>query len=259
MLTECLTESLEKEGVGLGEFRELSLRLLNYGVLCRAENQTEQVLYDRYLRVEGIVAEYLGLIGIRILHERQFSYLRVYPPGTDMPGMDDTEENAFSGGLRARLRQDEVALLLVLRLQYDKALREGLLDDDGFVSESIETISIAMKNLMSRSLPEKIADRKRVFSRLRQLRLIEYRQDDNMESAESWIKIHPMIVTFVTDDSLSALEEALEAPLEVELIPESNLLEPVEDIREELILSESTITTQKAKKVFTIDEADDVS
>ncbi len=211
MLTEHLAESLDKEGVSLIEFRELCLRLLNYGVLCRAENQTEQALYDRYLRIEDIVVEYLRIIGIRILHERQFSYLRIYPPGTDIPGMDDDSEAAaaFGGGLRARLRQDEVALLLVLRLQYDKALREGQLDDDGFVSESIESISIAMKNLLGRSLPEKIVERKRVFARLRQLRLVEFRQDDNMDSAESWVKIHPMIVTFVTDESLSTLESAM--------------------------------------------------
>jgi len=209
MLTESILTSLDKEGVSLDGFREICLRLLNYGVLCRAENQTEQALYDRYLRVESLVNEYLHIIGIRILHDRRFAYLRVYPPGADIPGMDDEQDAAFGGGLRARLRQDEVALLLVLRLQYDKALREGQLDDDGFVSESIETISIAMKNLLSRSLPEKLLDRKRVFSRLRQLRLIEYRQDDNMDSVESWIKIHPMIVTFVTDESLSALETAL--------------------------------------------------
>lgn len=209
MLTDSLLTSLDKEGVSLIEFRELCLRLLNHGVLCRAENQTEQALYDRYLRVEEIVVEYLHIIGIRILHERQFSYLRVYPPGADIPGMDEEAYGAFGGGLRARLRQDEVALLLVLRLQYDKALREGQLDDEGYVSESIESISIAMKNLLSRSLPEKILDRKRVFSRLRQLRLIEYRQDDNMDSAESWVKIHPMIVTFVTDESLAALDDAL--------------------------------------------------
>ena len=209
-LTESLQTSLDKEGVSLVEFRELCLRLLNYGVLSRSENQTEQALYDRYLRVEGIVVEYLRIIGIRILHERHFSYLRVYPPGADIPGMDDEQEAAFGGGLRARLRQDEVALLLVLRLQYDKALREGQLDDEGFVSESIESLSIAMKNLLSRSLPEKIVDRKRVFARLRQLRLVEFRQDDNMDSAESWVKIHPMIVSFVTDESLSALDEALE-------------------------------------------------
>ncbi len=209
MLTEHLREALDTEGVSLNEFSELCIRLLNYGVLCRAESQTELQLYDRYLRIESLVEEYLALIGIRLLHDRRFAYLRLYPPGAQVPGMDDAEESAFSGGLRARLRQDEVALLLVLRLQYDKALREGQVDEEGFVTESMESLGIAMKNLLGRSLPDKLGERKRVFQRLRQLRLIDYRQDTDIEAVESWLKIHPMIVGFVGDDALATLEQAL--------------------------------------------------
>ncbi|MCW8882672.1 MAG: DUF4194 domain-containing protein, partial [Sedimenticola sp.] len=87
MLTECLVESLEQEGVGLQEFRELCIRLLNYGVLCRAENQTEQQLYDRFVRIESLVEEYLNVIGITLFHDRRFAYLRLYPPGAQVPGM----------------------------------------------------------------------------------------------------------------------------------------------------------------------------
>lgn len=214
MLSDCVLEALEREGLALDDFRELCLRLLNSGVLCRAESQIEQQLYDRYLRIEDLVNDYLQLMGVKVLHDRRFAYLRLYPPGSRLPGMEDSEEESFGGGLRARLRQDEVALLLVLRLQYDKALREGQLDDVGFVTESLESISIAMKNLLNRSLPDKLTDRKQVFNRLRQLRLIEFRQDEGMDMTEAWIKIHPMIVTFVTDDALSALEDAL--PVEQE-------------------------------------------
>lgn len=216
MLTDALIEPLEATGVTLQEFRELTLRLLNYGVLCRAESQTEQQLYDRYLRVESLVEEYLDLVGISLFHDRRFAYLRLYPPGATVPGMEDGAEGAFAGGLRARLRQDEVALLLVLRLQYDKALREGQLDEQGYVLESVESLAIAMRNLLGRSLPDKIVERKRVFNRLRQLRLIEYRQDEEVESGEAWIRIHPMIVTFVTDEALAALEEELPEPGEAE-------------------------------------------
>ncbi len=214
MLTDCLLEGLEKEGVSLQEFRELALRLLNYGVLCRAENQTEQQLYDRFIRVESLVEEYLSLMGVTLLHDRRFAYLRLYPPGAQVPGMDDATESAFTGGLRARLKQDEVVLLLVLRLQYDKALREGQLDEEGYVLESVESLSIAMRNLLGRTLPDKVVERKRVFNRLRQLRLIEFRTDEEMESGEAWIKIHPMIVTFVTDEAINAIELAM--PVEAE-------------------------------------------
>ncbi len=209
MFIDSLNELLEKSDITLNEFRELNIRLLNYGVLCRAESQTEQQLYDRYVRVEALVEDYLHVLGLRVLHERRFSYVRVFPPGARVPGMDDVEEGALVSGLRARLRQDEVAVLLVLRLLYDKALREGKLDDAGFVSESMESIGIAMKNLIGRSLPDKATDRKRVFNRLRQLRLIQFRQDNGLEGSESWLKIHPMIVTYVTEDALSALDSAL--------------------------------------------------
>ena len=235
MLSKCVLEALEREGLALDDFRELCLRLLNYGVLCRGENQIEQQLYDRFLRIEDLVQDYLQLMGVHIYHDNRFAYLRLYPPGSRMPGMDDSEEKAFGGGLRSRLRQDEVALLLVLRLKDDKALREGQLDDSGFVTESIESISIAMKSLLNRSLPEKLTDRKQVFHRLRQLRLIEFRQDDGVDSSEAWIKIHPMIVSFVTDDALTALEEgvALVEGLSAEPVDEDEQIDRQPDTEED--------------------------
>jgi hypothetical protein len=209
MLTDCLENALEPTGVSVDEFSELAVRLLNYGVLCRGENQVEQLLYDRYVRIAPVMDAYLGLIGVRVLHDRRFEYVRLYPPGAQVPGMEQAEEGAFSGSLRARLRQDEVALLLVLRLQYDKALSEGEVDENGYVAESMESLGIAMKNLLGRSLPDKLTERKRVFQRLRQLRLIDYRQEEDIEVDEAWLRIHPMIMSFVGDEALASLEQGL--------------------------------------------------
>ena len=208
MLTDKLSAELEKQNLSLNEFRELIIRLLNYGVLCRNENQTEQQLYDRYLRITELVQDYLCIMDIRVFHDRQFEYLRLYPPGSQVPGMEDIETSTFSGGLRARLNQQEVAMVLVLRLQYDKALREGQVDDRGYVTESIEAIAIAMKNILARSLPEKITERKQLFIRLRRLRLIEFRSEEDLVSGEAWLKIHPMIVNFVNDEAIIALTNA---------------------------------------------------
>lgn len=216
MLTDYLTERLEKAGLTLGEYQELCLRLLNHGVLCRDESQVEQQLYDRYVRIPELVDDYLRIAGIQVLHDRRFAYVRLYPPGAQVPGMEDAEESAFSSGLRARFRQDEVALLLVLRQLYDKALREGQLDDGGFVTESIESIGIAMRNQLGRSLPEKLTERKRVFERLRKLRLIQYRQEQDLDTGEAGLKIHPMIAAFVSEDALLALNDALPADPEAE-------------------------------------------
>lgn len=209
MLIDYLEERLAPRGVSTEEFRELLVRLLNYGVLCRNENQTERELYDRFLRIEPLIRETLHLIGIGLHHDSRFEYLRLYPPGSQMPGMEAAEDQAFGGSLRARLSQQEVALTLVLRVQYDKALREGKVDEHGYVAESMEALGIAVKNLLGRGLPDKLTERKRLFQRLRQLRLIQYRQEEDLESGEAWLRIHPMIVDFVTADALAALQEGI--------------------------------------------------
>ena len=59
-------------------------------------------------------------------------------------------------------------------------------------------ISLAMKNWLNRSLPEKATERREVFRRLRKLKLIDYREEDDLDQAEAWVRIHPMIVDFVS-------------------------------------------------------------
>lgn len=253
MLSDYLTERLEKTGISLPEFRELCLRLLNYGVLCRDESQVEQQLYDHYLRVEELANEYLDVMGIQLFHDRRFSYLRVYPPGAQVPGMDEAETASASGGMRYRLRQDEVALLLILRQLYDKALREGQLDESGFVTESIESLGIAMRNSLGRSLPEKMTDRKRVFNRLRQLRLIEYNSDDDLETAEAGLKIHPMIIAFITDATLAAINEAFVGEVDGEA--EAGDTQAVID--EAIDAEEATDETDEAQAVADTDSVED--
>lgn len=212
-LSDFLSDRLSGKGVDLGEFRELLVRLMGYGVLCRNESLTERELYDRFVRVDELAREALALFGVQLVHDRRFEYVRLYPPGARLPGMDDAETEAFGGSLRARPSQTEVALILVLRVQYDKALREGKVDENGYVAESFEALGIAMKNLLGRPLPDKLTERKALFRRVKQLRLIAYGGDEEVENPEAYLRIHPMIVDFVGADALAALEgEGLAAP-----------------------------------------------
>lgn len=212
-LNDYLEGRLEASAVSLDELRELLIRLLNYGVLVRDESQTVRELYDRFVRIEELVVEVLSVYGIELHHERRFEYVRLYPPGSSTPGMEQAEEQAFSGSLRARLSQHEVALILVLRAQYDKALREGKVDERGYAAESLEAVSLAMKNWLNRSLPDKALERRAVFKSLRKLRLIEYREEDDLDQAESWLRIHPMIVEFVSDQAIEALQASADPQL----------------------------------------------
>ena len=167
-LNEYLLQRLNEINVSEFEFQELVIRLLNYSVILRSESQTEHLLFDRLLRCRELIEEFLSVIGIQILIDTRFEYARVYPPASEIPGIMEAEEKSWSGSLRQRLTQFEVALVLVIRTQYEKALREGKIDDRGYALESIESITIAAKNLLGRSLPEKIGERKRLFHRIRQ-------------------------------------------------------------------------------------------
>jgi hypothetical protein len=207
-LNEYLEDRLESTGVPLEDLRSLLIRLVNYGVLERSQSQTEREIYDRFVRVEELVAEMLSLYGIMLHHDRRFEYVRLYPPGSRTPGMDQAEDEAFNGSLRARLSQNEVSMILVLRAQYDKAVREAKIDENGFATEPVEAVALAMKNWLNRSMPEKSTERRRVFQRLRQLRLIDYRSDEELEQSEAWLRIHPMIVDFVSVDAVEAARNA---------------------------------------------------
>ena len=125
MLNEHIEKRLEPAAVSLEQFRELLVRLLNFGVLVRGESLIETELYDRFVRIEELVGEALSLYSIELYHDRRFEYVRLYPPGSRTPEMDFAEEHAFGGSLRARPTQHEVALMLVLRAQYDKAVRDA--------------------------------------------------------------------------------------------------------------------------------------
>jgi len=206
-MLQIIEKELEKEGLSQRDFSELLVRLLDYGVVCRDESQIEQQLYDRYLRLEELIGDYLSLLGIRIQHDRRFQFVRLYPPGAQVPGMVDDSQNSGAQAFRSRLNQNEVALILVLRAQYDKALREGMVDEQGCVMVSLEALSIAMKNLLKRTLPENLTERKALFRRLKQLRLVQIANEDTLTDGDMWLRVRPMIMSYVSDQVLSELME----------------------------------------------------
>ncbi|MDX1695538.1 MAG: DUF4194 domain-containing protein, partial [Ketobacteraceae bacterium] len=204
-ITEQLEKNLAAKGYQPQEFSELLLRLLDYGVLCRDESNIEEQLYDRFLVLEDLVADYLAPLHLRIQHDRRFCFVRLFPPGARVPGMADENDAPFNSGLRASLNQQEVATVLVLRAEYDKALREGQVDDQGCVTLSLEALNIAMRNLLKRSLPDRKTERANLFRRLRQLRLIQFSVDAELDSGDAWLRIRPTITSFVNETVLNQI------------------------------------------------------
>ncbi len=218
-----LEARLDKHNLSFDDWRELIQRLLDYGVLCRDDSQVEAELYDRFIRIHEVVNDYLALMGVRFQHDTQFNFVRIIPPGARMPGMDDESDEPFNGGFRQRLNQHEIALILVLRAEYDKSLREGVIDETGCATLSLESVAVAMKSLLHRSLPENIGERRQAFKRLRQLRLINYFAETDVDSVESWIKIRPLIIHLVSNEWLNQIRNHLaDNLLLVEDEPEEN-------------------------------------
>src|SRR5690554_4240470 len=92
-----------------------------------------------------------------------------------------------------------------------------MVDEQGCVMASLEAISIAMKNLLKRSLPEHLTERKQLFRRLKQLRLIQVSNDDSLTDNDTWLRIRPMIMSYVSDQVLSeliAVDSGVEVPAE---------------------------------------------
>lgn len=222
-MLDALDNQLNQRGISPEAFSELMIRLLDRGVLCRDESQREAELYDRYLQVAELVEDYLSVLRIRVLHEPRFNLLRIFPPGAEVPGLGDSEDT-FNSGLRERLNQQEVALILVLRAEYDQALREGQVDEFGQVMLSLEALNLSCRNLLGRSLPEQQGERKALLRRLRQLRLIRSPSDAALDEGEAWLTIRPGIISLVTDSALAQLANP-EGDADIEDNPDLQLTE----------------------------------
>ncbi|MFL0799515.1 MAG: DUF4194 domain-containing protein [Agarilytica sp.] len=205
MLEDLIKQALDKLNISNEEFSELMIRLLDYGVINRDESLVEAKLYDRYVQCAELVEDYLSVLKVRILHDQKFCFIRIFPPGATVAGIAEDEHNAFNSGFRVKPTQQEVAVILALRVEYEKSLREGQVDDKGCVLLPLEGLAISLSNLLKRTLPENLSERKALFKRLRQLRLINFNQDTDMVSGDSWISIQPSITSFVSDEVLSHL------------------------------------------------------
>ncbi|MGV3591873.1 MAG: DUF4194 domain-containing protein [Gammaproteobacteria bacterium] len=210
--SKALNAALDERGLTPAQFSELMIRMLDRGVLCRDESGKEAELYDRYLQCADLVADYLSVLHIRVLHEARFRTVRLFPPGAEVPGLPDVSDEGFDSGLRARLSQQEVATILVLRAEYDKALREGQIDEHGQATLPIEALNLASKNLLGRPLPQARTEREALFRRLRQLRLIRGAGDAALDDAEAWLTVRPDITSLVTDTVLAQLGAGLSEP-----------------------------------------------
>lgn len=216
IITDALHTTLDELGITPTAFSELLIRLLDYGVITRSESQIEATLYDRYLQCADLLEDYLAALHVTLLHDRQFQFVRVFPPAATVPGIaddDNQQDSPFQGGFRTKPSPATIAVMLILRVEYEKALREGKVNETGGVLLPMEELVITLKNLLKQNLPEAQGERFAIFKQLRQLRLIKFNSEADLAAhQDSWIRIEPSITSFVTQAMLDQLYPPLETP-----------------------------------------------
>ena len=208
MLT-TIDKELDQEGLSQRDFfSELLVRLLDYGVICRDESQIEQQLYDRYVRLEELVGDYLSLLGIRIQARPPLSVCapvsagcagaghggrRNHPGHTGLPQPSESERSGVNSGVARPVRQSPARRA---------GGRAGLCD--GVTGSAEHCHEKSCSNVRCRITSP---NAKPCFRRLKQLRLVQISNDDDLTNSDMWLRVRPMIMSYVSDQVLAELLE----------------------------------------------------
>lgn len=200
----ALKESLADEE----RFRAVALRLLRHGVIAAKDSQHELALYSDCLRLKPLLDDYFHILGCRLHHDVDYQYFRLYPPGAGAPGQVGADAEEVTG-LRLKLTYAEIAAAIAVCFLYDKARQDGRLDDEGEVVESLETFHTAMQTTLKRSLPDGAVERKSIFHRLKQMKIIGYDHEADLNDPETVIVLRPFVTSLVYPDAVNIIEAAL--------------------------------------------------
>ena len=171
-MLDAINHELKKANADIGEFREVVNRLLSFQAIYRKQSNKEAEFYDLFVRLQTLIEEYLGVLGFRIVHHEQTQYVVCYPPGSDIPGVynDDDEQSHY----HRRLKRNEKIALIVSRYLFEERLREGQISDDGVALVDLEKFNHTFAMVAKQPL-DKESERDDLLKFLKGLRLIEYK------------------------------------------------------------------------------------
>lgn len=227
-LSNELTNHLEKHNLKLDRFKEITSRLLAWGMIVRDEDGVEQRLYDDARRIEELLSDYFSLAGFRLLHDIKNEFFRLYAPGAQIPGVVDDELEP-QPSLRSKLSADFVASALALRFLFQQGLAEGggRLTDSGEVLIRFEEMAATQQTQLKRPLPDTTGEREKLIKDLKRHRLIHIGASFSFEDEDAYIAIRPTILGIISED-------ALVAALEAEGVAEDHEAEQGEALKEEV-------------------------
>ena len=208
-LIDDISTKLEKHNLKLERFKEITSRLLAWGVIVRDEDGVEQRLYDDARRIEELLSDYFSLAGFRLMHDLKNEFFRLYAPGAQIPGVADDEFEP-QPSLRSKLSADFVSAALTLRFLFQQGLAEGggRLTDSGEVLIRFEELAATQQTQLKRLLPETAGEREKLIKDLKRHRLIHIGASFSFEDEDAYIAIRPTILGIISEDALVAALEA---------------------------------------------------
>ena len=207
-LNSYIKNSVSDVNVSVDEFGDIAIYLLDSGVICRDDTKVERNLYDKFIRIEEEMMQYLKIIGVHIYHNREFFSVRAYAPDATHPHSDDVADGG-SSLMRLSINKELAASLLICYLIYEQYRSEARLEDDftavveqhEFITAHAAMLGIDVIQSGSKNIPAEI------YKSLKKLRAINY-HSDFFNSDEYPLIIRPYIYDIVPEENLQTIEGA---------------------------------------------------
>ena len=204
---------IEEADLTLEDFQEITSYLLENGVICREDTIKEEKYYDKFLRLESIIKDYLNLININIIHDEDLLSIRIYAPGSDYP--NSFEDIDTKSSMSMNLTSEESAYLIALAILYNQKFNEGEVEDDASVQVELEEFNTALASYLSFSANENKSIRDDSLRTLKKLKVIKFAKgvfedEDRPLIIRPYIKqiiLPDMLKPFLQEEEMQVIEE----------------------------------------------------
>lgn len=159
-------------GLDIIDFQDIVTYLLENGVICREDKKVEEAYYDKFVRMESIIKDYLNLINISVEHDEDLYSVRLYAPSSDTP--KSQAEGDVKSALSMRFSSEESAYLLALTILYNQKLNEGLVLDDASVEVNLEEFNTILATSIGYTPHDNKTNREESLRTLHKLKAVKF-------------------------------------------------------------------------------------
>lgn len=204
-LSSYIENQINEVDVNIEEFGNIAIYLMDNGVICRDDSKAEKSLYDKFIRVEEEMMQYLLIIGVRIYHNKEFFSVRAYAPDAIHPHSNDITEEG-SSLMRLSINKELAAALLVCYLLYEQYRSEGRLEDDftavveqhEFITAHAAMLGIDVIQNNNKNISTEI------YKALKRIRAVNY-HPDFLISDEYPLIIRPYIYDIIPEENIHGI------------------------------------------------------